>query len=176
MSKYAAPIHWPAALAVAALLTGCTATASGDGPLTVGADSSSICAVQPEHGLAAYGNVVQNEGESALIITKVTLVEAESLEIRSAHIMPIAGLSPYVLGTGSTEPEEPEARTAWKSAKEVEAYKIDAGDSVNVIVALDNGDSASGTSRALRIDYKHGGDSFFVETNMSLSLADESCA
>lgn len=141
----------------------------------VGADNSTVCAIQPEYGKAAYGNVVRNGGDSPLTLKAVSLVEAENLEIKSASIMPMEGDFPYVLGTGSTEPEDPAAKAAWQQAQSVEAYEVEPGDSVNVIVALDNGDPDTGTTRALRIDYKQGDDHFFVETNMKISLADDSC-
>ena len=141
----------------------------------VGADNSTVCAIQPEHGMAAYGNVVRNGGDSPLILKAVSLVEAENLEIKSASIMPIQGSFPYVIGTGTTEPDDPEALAAWRESKDVESYVIEPGDQVNIVIALDNGDPEPGTTRALRIDYKQGDDHFFVETNMKISLADDAC-
>lgn len=164
-----------AAVLAGLLLTGCTTSSTNGGPLLVGADSSTVCAIQPEHGNAAYGNVVRNGGDSPLIFKAVSLVEAENLEIESASIMPIEGDFPYVLGTGSTEPDDPVAQAAWQQAQSVEAYEIEPGHAVNVIVALDKADPNTGTTRALRIDYKQGDDHFFVETNMKISLADDAC-
>lgn len=162
---------WSAAVILVVLLTGCMP----GGQLAVGADSSAVCAVQPEHGIATYGNVVRNEGNSPLILKTVSLVDAENLEIHSARIMPMQGSSPYVVGTGSTEPGDPDAQAAWQEALDVESYRIAPGDSVNVVVALDNGDQSTGMSRALRIDYRQGSFEFSAETNMALTLADDSC-
>lgn len=164
-----------AAALIGLLLTGCTVGSVNGRQLGTGDGFSAVCAVQPEHGMAAYGHVVQNEGDFPLVLKSVSLVDADNLKIYSAHIMPIQGSSPYVLGTGSTEPEEPEARAAWREAKDVESYKIEPGDSVNVVVALDNGAQPSGTARALRIDYGQGAVMFFTETNMTLTLVDDSC-
>lgn len=168
-------LHWSAAAALMSLLTSCTVGSINGRQLGTGTDSSAVCALQPEHGMAAYGHVVQNEGDFPLVLKSVSLVDAENLKIYSAHVMPIQGSSPYVIGVGSTEPEEPEARAAWREAKDVESYKIEPGDSVNVVVALDNGAQPSGTARALRIDYGQGAVTFFTETNMTLTLVDDSC-
>lgn len=174
MSKPNASFLGIMSLVLAGLLAGCTSSTS-DGPLIAGGDPSEICAVQPENGMAAFGNIVQNGGESALTINKVSLVEAANLEIRAAYVMPMAGSSSFVLATGSTEPTDPDEQAAWQSAVDVESYEIAPGEHANIVLALDNGDEESGTSRALRIDYEQDNAPFFAESTMTLTLADESC-
>lgn len=63
----------------------------------------------------------------------------------------------------------------WQEALDIESYRIEPGDSVNVVVSLDNGDQSTGTSHAPRIDYTQGSFEFSAETNMTLTLADNSC-
>lgn len=170
-----AALAWSAAVILLGLLAGSAPVTIHGGKMEVGSDPGTVCAVQPERGMAAYGNVVRNGGDSPLIIRAVSLVDAKNLTIQSARIMPIQGSSPYVIGTGTTKPQDPEAQAAWRESKDVESYVIEPEDSVNVVVALDIGTQPSGTARALRIEYGQGAREFFVETNMTLTLADASC-
>ena len=111
----------------------------------------------------------------ALTLRKVSLLDAQSLEIQAAYMMPIENFSSYVLGTGTTELTGAEEKAAWKNAREVDSYEIGPGESANVIVVLDNGAQETGTARALRIDYEQNNRQWAAESTMTLTLADEIC-
>lgn len=157
------------------LLTTCTLQVSSGGPLRAGGDPSEVCGVQPDQGGAVFGNVVTNDGDTTLTITGAVLVEGESLEIRDAYVMPVDETHSFVIGTGSTDPTEPEAMAAWDSARKLDDDKLRAGQQVNIVLVIDNGAADVGTTRAVRFTYEQGPEQFTADTNMMLELTDNQC-
>lgn len=175
MSRADHLLRFAGLIASTVLLTACTSQVSSSGPLRAGGDPSEVCSVQPDHGSAVFGNIVTNDGDATLTITGAVLVDADSLEIRDAYVMPIDETHSFVIGAGSTDQTEPEAIAAWDSAQKLEDYELRAGQQVNIVLAVDNGSAESGTSRAVRFTYEHGPEQFTAETNMTLELRDDRC-
>ncbi|MET4059239.1 hypothetical protein ABIB35_000770 [Arthrobacter sp. UYP6] len=169
----AQPFCWTACLALLSLLAGSGPTWNINGPLTTG--DATVCAVQPNHGTAAFGSVVENSSGSDLTIREVSLIDANNLELVASYLMPIDGIKSYVVGTGTTEPDEPDAKAAWKSMMRVGSTGLAAGQSANIVVTVDNGDSETGTSRALRIVYEHHNHTYVAISVNTLILADTRC-
>lgn len=53
------------------------------------------------------GDVVTNDGNSALIIEAFALVDADNLERVGSYLVPIDGNDDVVIRSSSTKPEEP---------------------------------------------------------------------
>ncbi|WP_354179048.1 hypothetical protein [Arthrobacter sp. UYP6] len=118
---------------------------------------------------------MENSSGSDLTIREVSLIDANNLELVASYLMPIDGIKSYVVGTGTTEPDEPDAKAAWKSMMRVGSTGLAAGQSANIVVTVDNGDSETGTSRALRIVYEHHNHTYVAISVNTLILADTRC-
>lgn len=162
-------------IAPALALVACAAQVSTDGPLRAGGDPSEVCTVQPDQGSAVFGNVVANDSDEPLTITGASLVGAINLAIEDVRVMPIDETHSFIMGTGSTHPTVPDAIAAWDSAEQLNNHELGAGQEMNIVLAVVNGTSETGTSRAVRFEYEQGARKFTAETNMALELADDDC-
>ena len=163
------PFRRAAVLALTCLMAGSVPLMNVKGPLITGA--ADVCTVQPPRGMAAIGHIVHNTGPAALTLTDVSLIGAENLNLRAAYVLPISDQTSYILGTGTSEPEQEEAIAAWDSMTAAESFNLAAGSSANIVVVLDTGQAQEGTSRGLRIVYEQNSTEFASNASSAMTVA-----
>ncbi|WP_394250395.1 hypothetical protein [Arthrobacter pityocampae] len=131
--------------------------------------------VRPPRGAAAVGSVVVNEGDETLILEDISLVGANNLELLDGYIFPIDGDNGFVLGAGSTEPEDPQERAAWATAQQPGLFELSPGAAANAVVAVDKTTDAQGTAEAIRVTYSIDGQQYTADTTMTIELAATTC-
>ena len=125
--------------------------------------------------MAVFGTIVSNTSEKSLVITEVSLVEAENFELVGADIVALDADNTYALGAGSTEADGPEAKAAWDRRVAVESFKLPPGQYANILVTADNGDATVGSSQGLRIGYEQNLGQFVAASGTALVLQDKLC-
>lgn len=146
-----------------------------NGPLVAGGDASEVCMVQPARGAAATGGVVSNEGNGPAILEDIALVEANDLKLLGRYIFPMDGKDDFVLGAGSTEPDDPQQNAIWTTAQRPGAYQLPSGATASLVVAVDNTTAGHGTAEAIRVTYSVDGKQYTVDTTTTIELAETSC-
>lgn len=162
-----------ASTSVLLVLTAC-AGLDVDGPLT-GGSGSSLCMVQPDQGHATVGDVVRNGGDGTIVLKDLALVGAENLDLVDTFVIPMDGTDEYVLGAGSTEPEDPLAEAAWAAAVRPDSFELPAGAQANVVVAVRTVIEAPGTAEGIRVTYSLDGRQYTSHTPMTIELSATSC-
>ncbi|GAA0579314.1 hypothetical protein HPO96_13515 [Kribbella sandramycini] len=152
------------------LAVGCvTACSWGDGPLQVGDGHMTVCQPQAAKNVdATLGNdVITNTGKEAMVIKKVSTVEAIGLKLADAVIMPIHEQT--LVGVAGSWP--PKQAAGWGAQQPAVGYSVPPKSEMNLVVHLVRDQAVTEASlKALRVEYTIGHRSYQLETNTTLNL------
>src|SRR5215469_10026771 len=154
-----------ALLAIAALLSGCSA---GPGPLGNGGDSARQCAPTRQGQTRMMGiYALENQGKSPVTIQGVPLSSPNGVKMTGgAWVLPI--FNHTLVGPGPWPPSGP----AWAMRLRAAGAVIQPGQAMNLVFGVTRTSANAGRSDGPAISYSADGSTFTLQENISLILAD----
>jgi len=162
--------------AAAALLAGCSSSASANRPLGDGGSPGQQCMQYPEGKPVSTGIYdLDNSGPSPVTITSITLPSSRRLRMTKAWLAPIGrqGGDYITIGAGYPYPPSfsPVARAVWAQRRPLIGAVIKPGKDLNLVFGLTRTGSSAGRSAGPKITYTSGGNTYTVSEQTSLVVA-----